>query len=83
MDSDSRLISLVLRNFHKAPVTNTPFLSDTKMRQRNYFRRTLLIEYLAAVPAVVLAVGERERGSAAKADIRVNPLWSSLSVYHR
>jgi hypothetical protein len=42
----------------------------------------LLIKDLAAVPAVVLPVGEGERRTAAKADVRVDPFWCGLRVDH-
>lgn len=56
---------VLLSQFRVATVAHSDFLSYTEVREGHRFGRALLIENLTAVPAVMLAVGERERSPAA------------------
>jgi hypothetical protein len=41
-----------------------------------------MIENLAAISAVVLAIGERECGTTTETNIGIDPFWSCLRIYH-
>lgn len=53
---------------------------DAEVRQREGLARALLIEYAAAISAMVFAVGEGKCGSTAHADIGVYPFRRLLKV---
>jgi hypothetical protein len=54
-------------------IANPDLVGDAKVWQGHCVTRTLLVEDLAAVSAVMLPVGEGEGSTATKADLRVDP----------
>jgi hypothetical protein len=65
-----------------ASITDSHFLSDSKVWQWHCLRGTLLVKYLATVATMMFAICEAEGGPASEADVRINPFWGGLSVYH-
>jgi hypothetical protein len=61
-------------------VANSHFLRDTEVRKGKGLRRALLVEHAPTVTTVMFSVGERERVSTPKTNIRVYPLRGGLRV---
>lgn len=65
-----------------AAVIDADGLHDSQVRQRQSFGRALLVEAVAAVSAVVFAVGEGERSPASHTDVRVGPFRGRTAIDH-
>jgi hypothetical protein len=65
-----------------AAIVDSDRLQNAQVRQRDGLARTLLIEDVAAISAVVLAIGEGEGSPASHADVAVSPLRRGTAVHH-
>ena len=63
-------------------ITDSNLLRNAEVWQGHGLGRTSLVEDLTTVATMVLAVRERERCPAAKANVRINPFRRCLSVHH-
>lgn len=63
-------------------VTDSNLLSDAEVRESHAFRGAFLVKDLSTVSTVVFAVREGERVATSEANVRVYPLWGSLSINH-
>ena len=68
--------------FLVAPVVNTHRLHDAQVGKSYGFAGTLLIEDIAAIPAVMFPVSEGEGCSTSHADVTVGPFGRGAAIDH-
>ena len=79
----SRFLPLRPSQLHIAAIAYPNLLCNSKMRQCQRLRRTLLIKDLTAVSTMMFTIGEREWCSTPETDIGINPFRCCLSIDHR
>lgn len=68
--------------FDVASIIDSDRLNYPKMRQRKNFARTLLVENVSAVSAMMLSIRETERSSTTHTDVRVSPFRGRVAQQH-